>query len=159
MVIKCNGKRYSRSVVRGKILIALFFFYVEIHVKILSLFSESFLHLLLWLIFRQPHRVCLKNLDTTDKKSSHKIKHKKIPRIQYLDRFPKNREPHSYINVINHHSFIVYHIFKNFYSQISRYVFSNVSQEECSRCFSSLPNGSSTIRWIPIRFTTHGIPI
>ena len=55
MVIKCNGKRYSRSVVRGKILIALFFFYVEIHVKILSLFSESFLHLLLWLIFRQPH--------------------------------------------------------------------------------------------------------
>ena len=89
MVIKCNGKRYSRSVVRGKILIALFFFYVEIHVKILSLFSESFLHLLLWLIFRQPHpdfinvrtAYASKNLGTIDKKSSHKIKHKKIPRV------------------------------------------------------------------------------
>ena len=76
MVIKCNGKRYSRSVVRGKILIALFFFYVEIHVKILSLFSESFLHLLLWLIFRQPHpdftnvrtAYASKNLGTIDKK-------------------------------------------------------------------------------------------
>ena len=31
------------------------------------------------------HRVRLKNLDTTDKKSSHKIKHKKIPRVhQYI---------------------------------------------------------------------------
>ena len=46
--------------------------------------SESFLHLPLWLIFRQLHpnfinvyRVRLRNLDATDKKSSHKIKHKK----------------------------------------------------------------------------------
>ena len=51
--------------------------------------SESFLHLLLWLIFRQSHpnfinvrtHVRLKNLGTTDKKSSRKIKYKKISRI------------------------------------------------------------------------------
>ena len=30
---------------------------------------------------QRMHRVRLKNLGTTDKKSSHKIKHKKIPRI------------------------------------------------------------------------------
>ena len=45
--------------------------------------SESFLHLLLWLIFRQLRpdfiNVRLKNLNTDDKKSSHKIRHIKIP--------------------------------------------------------------------------------
>ena len=30
---------------------------------------------------QRTHRVRLKNLGTTDKKSSHKIKHKKIPRV------------------------------------------------------------------------------
>ena len=30
---------------------------------------------------QRAHRVRLKNLDITDKKSSHKIKHKKIPRV------------------------------------------------------------------------------
>ena len=43
------------------------------------------MHLLLWLIFRQMHpnfiNVRLKNLGTTDKKSSRKIKYKKIPRV------------------------------------------------------------------------------
>ena len=43
------------------------------------------MHLLLWLIFRQMHpnfiNVRLKNLGTSDKKSSHKIKYKKIPRV------------------------------------------------------------------------------
>ena len=32
---------------------------------------------------QRTHRVRLKNLGTTDKKSSHKIKHKKIPRVHY----------------------------------------------------------------------------
>ena len=45
------------------------------------------MHFVLWLIFRQPHpdfiSVRLKNLGTTDKKSSHKIKHKKIPRVYF----------------------------------------------------------------------------
>ena len=43
------------------------------------------MHLLLWLIFRQMHpnfiNVRLINPGTTDKKSSHKIKYKKIPRV------------------------------------------------------------------------------
>ena len=43
------------------------------------------MHLLLWLIFRQMHpnfiNVRLKNSGTSDKKSSHKIKYKKIPRV------------------------------------------------------------------------------
>ena len=43
------------------------------------------MHLLLWLIFRQMHpnfiNVRLKNPGTSDKKSSHKIKYKKIPRV------------------------------------------------------------------------------
>ena len=43
------------------------------------------MHLLLWLIFRQmcPNfiNVRLKNSGTSDKKSSHKIKYKKIPRV------------------------------------------------------------------------------
>ena len=43
------------------------------------------MHLLLWLIFRQMHpnfnTVRLKNSGTSDKKSSHKIKYKKIPRV------------------------------------------------------------------------------
>ena len=47
--------------------------------------SESFMHLPLRPIFRQSHpnfiNVRLKNLGTTDKKSSHKIKYKKIPRV------------------------------------------------------------------------------
>ena len=30
---------------------------------------------------QRTHRVRLRNLGTTDKKSSHKIKHKKIPRV------------------------------------------------------------------------------
>ena len=46
--------------------------------------SESFMHLPLRPIFRQSHpnfiNVRLKNLGTTDKKSSRKIKYKKIPR-------------------------------------------------------------------------------
>ena len=29
--------------------------------------------------YQRTHRVCLKNLNTSDKKSSRKIKHKKIP--------------------------------------------------------------------------------
>ena len=33
---------------------------------------------------QRTHRVRLKNLDTTDKKSSHKIKHKKIPRVHRI---------------------------------------------------------------------------
>ena len=49
--------------------------------------SESLLHLLLCLIFRQMHpnfiNVRLKNPGTSDKKSSHKIKYKKIPRVHY----------------------------------------------------------------------------
>ena len=32
---------------------------------------------------QRTHRVRLKNLGTTDKKSSHKIKHKKIPRVYF----------------------------------------------------------------------------
>ncbi|RHO12038.1 hypothetical protein DW227_02165 [Clostridium sp. AM18-55] len=32
---------------------------------------------------QRTHRVRLRNLDTTDKKSSHKIKHRKIPRVHY----------------------------------------------------------------------------
>ena len=55
---------------------------------VIDVLLESFLHLLLWLIFLQSHpnfiNVRLKNLDTTDKKSSHKIKHKKIPRVLLL---------------------------------------------------------------------------
>ena len=43
------------------------------------------MHLLLWLIFRQMHpnfiNVRFKNSGTSDKKSSHKIKYKKIPRV------------------------------------------------------------------------------
>ena len=43
------------------------------------------MHLLLWLIFRQMHpnfiNVRLKNSGASDKKSSHKIKYKKIPRV------------------------------------------------------------------------------
>ena len=33
---------------------------------------------------QRTHRVRLKNLGTTDKKSSHEIKHKKIPRVHLL---------------------------------------------------------------------------
>ena len=52
-----------------------------------NVLSEYSLHLLLWLIFRQSHpnfhqcthRVHLRNLGTTDKKYSHKIRHRKIP--------------------------------------------------------------------------------
>ena len=54
-----------------------------------NVLSESFLHLPLRPIFRQlpsefhqcTHRVRLRNLGTTDKKSSRKIKYKKIPRV------------------------------------------------------------------------------
>ena len=52
--------------------------------KELNVLSEAFLHLPLWPIFRQSHpnfiTVRLRNLGTTDKKSSHKIRHRKIPR-------------------------------------------------------------------------------
>ena len=33
---------------------------------------------------QRTHRVRLRNLGTTDKKSSHKIKHKKIPRVHVI---------------------------------------------------------------------------
>ena len=33
---------------------------------------------------QRTHRVCLKNLGTTDKKSSHKSKHKKILRVHLM---------------------------------------------------------------------------
>ena len=33
---------------------------------------------------QRTHRVRLRNLGTTDKKSSHKIKHRKIPRVHVL---------------------------------------------------------------------------
>ena len=33
--------------------------------------------------YQRTHRVRLKNLGTTDKKSSHKIKHKKISRVYF----------------------------------------------------------------------------
>ena len=33
--------------------------------------------------YQRTHRVRLKNLNTSDKKSSRKIKHKKIPRVHY----------------------------------------------------------------------------
>ena len=50
-----------------------------------NVLSESFLHLPLRPIFRQLHpnfiNVRLRNLGTIDKKSSRKIKYKKIPRV------------------------------------------------------------------------------
>ena len=70
------------------------------------------MHFVLWLIFRQPHpdfiSVRLKNLGTTDKKSSHKIKHKKIPRV-HIERkeeekcqqfLTKNRKKRSHIKKV-----------------------------------------------------------
>ena len=54
---------------------------------VLHVLPESFLHLPLWPIFRQSHpnfiNVRLRNLGTTDKKSSHKIRHRKIPREHF----------------------------------------------------------------------------
>ena len=46
------------------------------------------MHLLLWPIFRQSHpnfiTVRIRNFGTTDKKSSHKIRHRKIPREHFI---------------------------------------------------------------------------
>ena len=36
---------------------------------------------------QRTHRVRLRNLGTTDKKSSHKIKHRKIPREPFIESF------------------------------------------------------------------------
>ena len=45
---------------------------------------------------QRTHRVRLRNLGTTDKKSSHKNKHRKIPRVHY-----KIKESFSYGNDIS----------------------------------------------------------
>ena len=37
---------------------------------------------------QRTHRVRLRNLGTTDKKSSHKVKYKKIPRVHYFGKMP-----------------------------------------------------------------------
>ena len=58
---------------------------------VLHVLPESFLHLPLWPIFRQSHpnfitvrtAYASENLGTTDKKSSHKIRHRKLPREHF----------------------------------------------------------------------------
>ena len=50
---------------------------------------------------QRTHRVRLKNLGTTDKKSSHKIKHKKIPRVDEMGAYDMEKYKRIFVIVLD----------------------------------------------------------